>query len=278
MTSAVLTQVPLAAGWALASGLGRAGRWAVAQYARAPLSNTAIAALAGFSLMASANAMFLQEHHHPAPLFGQATQEVADVAPVPVTPAMRPKPATQVVAPVQTTGSLPALPTGSLGPIGNDEVLELQIKLKAMGLLEGEADGLYGPKTAHALKAFEEQQGLRQRGVLSREILAAVRAAPLSGQPRSAAVVTPEPVIEQTIITESVPAETPNALPSQMVVTTAAPQTGATVMKLPAPAPLQPAVQPTVETAARPRHRRNDRCHRAPTMCWRLREMSPEVP
>ena len=105
---------PLAAGRALAAGLGRARRGAVPQYARAPLTTTAIVALAGFCLIASANAMFLQAHHHPAPLFGQATQEVADVAPVPVTPAMRPKPATQVVAPVQTTGSLPALPTDYL--------------------------------------------------------------------------------------------------------------------------------------------------------------------
>ena len=37
------------------------------------------------------------EHRHPAPLFGETT-EVAEVAPVPVTPALRPKPTPVTVA------------------------------------------------------------------------------------------------------------------------------------------------------------------------------------
>jgi peptidoglycan hydrolase-like protein with peptidoglycan-binding domain len=250
MTSAVLTEVPLAAGGAILGALARALRWGVAQYARAPLSNTAIAALATFSLMASANALFGQQHMHPAPLFAPATQQVAEIAPVPVQLSHRPKPVAAPVKAVQTTGSLPPLPAAAGAPIGNNDVVELQVKLKALGLLDGAADGLYGPKTARAIKKFEEQAGLKPRGMLTREILAAVRAAPIAAlpvqpQPTPQTVATPPVVTTAEQAPEALPALPAATAQPEMVV----PGPEAQVTPLPAPKPLAAAVGVTEQPA-----------------------------
>ena len=53
------------------------------------------------------------------------------------------------------------LRTGSSG----DDVVRLQKRLAAVGFDAGAADGIFGPKTEAALKAFQEANGLAVDGI-----------------------------------------------------------------------------------------------------------------
>ena len=273
MTAAALTQLPLAAGGALAGAAGRVALWGLAQYARAPLSNSAIAALALFSVMAGSNALFGQEHHHPAPLFGGQGTAVANIAaPVPVIPAVRRgKP---VVPSVELqTGSVPAVqkiapvaPAATKTPIGNAEVFEVQRKLAAFGYFDGTVDGFYGPKTARAIKKFEESHGLRVKGELTRSIVETILAAPIIGDKPAAVapLVAPEPVAapaadpapavvqfvpgpDEAVVEETLPP--PAAEP--MAFAAPEPEPVAEAVPLPEPTPLAASLAPVVADQAR---------------------------
>ena len=80
MTAATLSRLPLSAGGALAGSMARGGLWAAAlaidggywlirQYMRAPVAVSCVVAVTGFSVLAGANALFMQPERHPAPLF-----------------------------------------------------------------------------------------------------------------------------------------------------------------------------------------------------------------
>src|SRR6187549_382831 len=96
--------LPLQAGQAVAAAAGRTAKWAISAYMRAPLRNTAIAALTTFSAMAGSNALYHQSGHHPAPLFGSFNAKVEAEPVMPIE-----KPAKLMAAPkatVETTGSV----------------------------------------------------------------------------------------------------------------------------------------------------------------------------
>jgi peptidoglycan hydrolase-like protein with peptidoglycan-binding domain len=193
--------LPFQAGQAVAAGVGRTARWAIAAYMRAPLRNTAIAALTTFSAMAGSNALYYQSGHHPAPLFGSFDAKV-DARPVmPIE-----KPVKLMAAPSpETTGSVSkkveAIPAK---PIGNEDVFEIQRKLTAFKLFDGKVDGLYGPRTARAIKAFEETVGRKATGQLTPEIIALIRETPITTE----LAPTPEALVEPPVqATQSVTAE-----------------------------------------------------------------------
>jgi len=52
-----------------------------------------------------------------------------------------------------------------------DSVLSLQLKLIEMGLLKGNADGIYGNKTSEAVSAAQAQLGMDQTGVADQDFL-----------------------------------------------------------------------------------------------------------
>jgi peptidoglycan hydrolase-like protein with peptidoglycan-binding domain len=199
MTAASLAHLPVAAGGVVLSQAGRATLWAAGQYMRAPLANTGILALLTLTTMAGSNALYMQRHHHPAPLFSPVIEEAAvepEAVPIPVIPATRRRPLT-VLAPLpgeETTGSVDR--TVDADAIGNAEVSEIQRRLHAMQIYDGAIDGLFGPRTARAIRAFEERMGLPPKGQVTVELLEAVRAAP---------VILPEAEIE--------PLPTPDPLP-----------------------------------------------------------------
>jgi peptidoglycan hydrolase-like protein with peptidoglycan-binding domain len=192
MTTATLSHVAGLAGGSIVDALGRGGLWALDRFSRAPLETVAVAGLAVFSSLAMSNALFFQPHHHPAPLFG--TSSAAQVAgtdgvplertePLLIEPVQslsgQPQAQTQTPAPtnsVTTTSSVQSVPNE---PIGNREVFEVQRKLLALHLFEGTVDGYYGPKTAQAIKAFEQAHGLEPLGALTPAIVAAILAAPV---------------------------------------------------------------------------------------------------
>lgn len=206
MTAATLTHLPLQVGSVVLASTGRAALWIIARYMRNPLTNSAIAALVVTSAMAGSNALYGQRHAHPSPLFSAGSEQAAKVEPV--VPVPRPKSlratgasdsAAKVMAPAVEAEPVERAPaTASDGPIGNSEVYNVQRKLEQLGMFTGTVDGYYGPQTARAIRKFEEQQGVKPVGKLSREVVEAILAAPLSGVAPKAQVVAPaaEPAAE----------------------------------------------------------------------------------
>lgn len=193
MSVEAFSALPLQAGQAVASAAGRAAMWAVAAYLRAPLRNTALTGLITLSAMAGSNALYNQSAQHPAPMFGSFTARQAE--PTPVMPAERPAQllATKPAATVETTNSIARTAELAAEPIGNAEVFEIQRKLAAFKLFDAKVDGIYGPRTARAIKAFEQQIGRRATGQLTPEIIAIIKATPITAEP---APVPPKPVAE----------------------------------------------------------------------------------
>ncbi|WDR02734.1 peptidoglycan-binding domain-containing protein [Devosia algicola] len=207
MTATTLTHLPLAAGSAIASALGRMGLWALSRYFRAPLTNTALVALVGMTAFAASNALYFQTAIHPAPLFmADPTMPPPIAAPQPqIMPASRVAPLPVVAAPVAEpepiTGSVGA---PSTGPVGNTDVYNLQKKLAEMRLFQGELDGYYGPMTAQAIRAFETRNGYKPTGAMSPEIIDAIMRADVQGnvvapRPQALAAPIPAPVMPAPI-------------------------------------------------------------------------------
>jgi peptidoglycan hydrolase-like protein with peptidoglycan-binding domain len=80
------------------------------------------------------------------------------------------------------------LRTGSRG----DEVADLQKTLIARGFKPGPVDGVFGPKTEAAVKAFQEEAGLEVDGIVGPKTEGALEAA--AGKPR---VEKPKPKAEK---------------------------------------------------------------------------------
>ena len=241
MTAATLTHLPLAAGGAVLASAGRAALWAFTHYMRAPLTNTAILSMVTLTALAGSNALYLQGHKHPAPLFAPMLQQVAATKKVqPVVPAVRQKRPMLAALPKveEATGSI----APASAPIGNSEVFEMQRKLQMLNLFDGTIDGYYGPQTARAIKKFEELNGMKPKGELSPEILELIRKAPaIAAPPVVAPLAAPEPLPATGALPKIQPvAEAParpETLPAVMPMTTT------TVEPLPAPDPLPLAVQ-----------------------------------
>lgn len=175
MTLEAYSSLPFSAGSAVAAAAGRGGLRLLGLYMRDPLRNTAIAALIGLCAMAGTNALYRQSHHLPVPLFGsfedEAEPAVKPVKPKPVMPARRPE---QLAVDAQTTGSL-SPQAGAPPVVGNDDVLAIQKKLTALNLFSGTEDGLFGPRTAKGIRAFEQSIGRAPRGLLTPQIVALIK-------------------------------------------------------------------------------------------------------
>ncbi|HWA19987.1 MAG TPA: peptidoglycan-binding domain-containing protein [Devosia sp.] len=220
MSTAAISSLPFQTGGAVAAGAGRLVLWVVAQYMRQPLRNTTLAGMIGLTSMAGSNALYFQTHHHPSPLFGVAEQqqvaEIADTETMAVPPP-RPKSLKLPLPDATTTGSVEtAVKTPA---VSNDDVLKLQQKLIALQLLDSKADGLFGPRTARAIKAFEEKSGLPAKGQLTRDIVDRILSAALIVDvPKVEALPEPEPLpaakakVETTTLSvEPLPAPAPLA-------------------------------------------------------------------
>ena len=247
MSVDALSALPFQAGQAVAAAAGRAALWAVSAYLRAPLRNTAIAALTTLSAMAGSNALYNQTSHHPAPLFG--TFESADA---PAAKASTSSKTVRPVMPIQRPAELLALPppdtTGSVAPqeatapavatpIGNEDVYEVQRKLTAFKLFDGKVDGLYGPRTARAIKAFQASVGQEPTGTLTKEIVELIKSTSITAEPIRSEVA-PKIALEPA---EAKPTATDAAQP--LALTEAE-------KPLPAPAPLATEAAPAPVAAA----------------------------
>lgn len=254
-----LAEVPLLAlGYVLVSS-GRAAGWAFERYRQAPLTNTALLALVLVSAVSAQNALFGQSHRHPAPLF--ANVSAAHATPKPVIPHTRPKsgpakvsaqpkPADPAPAAKPTPAEIAASAAEPAGPTGNPDVFEIQRKLEKLALFTGTVDGYYGPETAAAIRKFESLNGLEQTGKLSADMVARIKAAPLSlGAAREASIAAPTPAAPTESPTITVPEAAPNVTASTLPAPT---PLSATIGKTAGPAAPKPGVPLAVNEAAAP--------------------------
>jgi peptidoglycan hydrolase-like protein with peptidoglycan-binding domain len=251
--------VPFQAGGAIAATAGRLTLSAIGLFMRAPLRNTAVAGLVTLSAMAGSNALYKQDHHHPAPLFGNFETTAQSQGADPVMPAARP---TQLEAtPALAVVAEPETPVATSQAVSNEDVFEIQRKLRAFGMLDGKVDGLFGPKTIRAIKAFEVKIGQPPRGELTADIVALIKATPIfatpttlaSSEPATAEPATPEPAMTQLV--DPAP-EAPAATAPLALAETAAPGrlTAAVIeptqeQPLPPPAPLLGSTGPAAPDA-----------------------------
>lgn len=235
MTTNSMTTIPLAIGAGVAGLAVKGGHWCLDRMIRSPMGSTAFVLVTGLTLMAGTNALFLQQMRHPAPMFAsfETVAVAAPVAPPPVRPV--------VVAPAETAPARAEVPQVAPRPvavettapisIGNADIAELQEKLRAMGLFDGTVDGYYGPKTADAIRAFEQRNGLPRTGAASPQVVEAVRRATVNTsqvQPVPAPV-EPAPAVAAPVVAEAPAQDELNALIAGLEAPIDAPQSEAPV-------------------------------------------------
>ena len=150
--------------------------------------------VAGFCLVAGANAMYWQDGAHPAGFFaqrptaaasdvapasgGQITRIVFDsgqqMAPTGTTPsdvavAPRQRPRHSAVEPVGEPSTMASAPTG------DTELHELQALLAQLGFYDSDIDGKIGPMTRQAMESYKKSAGLEGIDLTIGELIASAR-------------------------------------------------------------------------------------------------------
>ncbi len=153
------------------------------------------------------NAMFLQNGHHPDPLFSTrpaaASRQVAKpLATLPPAPVLRPAavaPQPLVMVPLPNPSPRRALPAPAQPPAPSAAEIATQItaavqrELARLGLYSGAIDGTSGPRTFAAIVAYERAAGLPVTGKASQMLLDAMK------QP-----LKPQAAIDTTTTTDSI--------------------------------------------------------------------------
>lgn len=94
-----------------------------------------------------------------------------DTRPAILDPAPSPPPRAEPVAPPPP----PPPPQTVDVPLGRGEILDVQTRLKALGLNPGPLDGVTGPMTVAAAKRYAESRGRSSPGAVDRELLRALQ-------------------------------------------------------------------------------------------------------
>ena len=91
-------------------------------------------------------------------------------------PPETPEPGEPTPSPTPDPTVYETLQNGSRG----DDVKRMQVRLAALGYLNGSADGIYGNKTAEAVRAFQKSAELPETGVADPETQRALFATPVT--------------------------------------------------------------------------------------------------
>jgi Putative peptidoglycan binding domain len=97
-------------------------------------------------------------------------------------PAVQPPP--EKVAPEVSNASSPAPATPDRAELSLSEIMEVQARLKSLGLNPGPLDGALGPLTVAAIRRYQKSKGQPETGNVDREMLVWLRREPNQVQPR----------------------------------------------------------------------------------------------
>jgi peptidoglycan hydrolase-like protein with peptidoglycan-binding domain len=131
---------------------------------RRPIEVAGVLAISGFTVAILVNALAMQNGAHPSPFFPRASLVGAD-----------PDAARQRG---WRDASRAGDATASVTPEPSPLMRGLQAALGARGLYEGVPDGLFGPRTEAAIRAFQENANLIVDGRPSEALLARIKASP----------------------------------------------------------------------------------------------------
>lgn len=116
---------------------------------------------------------------------------------------------TAIVAPDEMLESADDLTTAMTAPvprrkpaISTAEVEELQTGLRQLGHDPGPVDGILGPQTRNAVRAYQEAAGLPVDGMVTRDLIAALRASQTAGMTKV------EPPVREPATAAATPAAT----------------------------------------------------------------------
>ncbi|GHA29479.1 hypothetical protein GCM10007989_26340 [Devosia pacifica] len=210
MTASTLTQLPVMASSAALTSVARVSGWALSRFMRAPVANTGMAAMATLTALAMSNALYNQTMPHPAPFFAQSPNVPTPVAPRTAEPQVIPPVEQAPVAPEMSAPAASTETTGSISstePVGNPDVFAVQKKLSELGHYSGSLDGLYGPNTARAIRAFEQAHGMTPEGALKPEVIQAILGASERQSSAEEPAEVPEPVqVAEALVEQPAPA------------------------------------------------------------------------
>jgi peptidoglycan hydrolase-like protein with peptidoglycan-binding domain len=131
---------------------------------RRPIEVAGVLAISGVTVAILVNALAMQNGAHPSPFFPRASLVGAD----PDAGRQR----------GSRDGSRAGDATASVTPEPSPLMRNLQAALGARGLYEGVPDGLFGPRTEAAIRAFQENANLIVDGRPSEALLARIKATP----------------------------------------------------------------------------------------------------
>lgn len=255
MTASILSRFPLLAGGALLGSMSQAARWVLARYMRAPLAATGIMAMVTLSALAGSNALYFQTEEHPSPFFMQPR---AGVAALPTPVVVRPEqsgstqsvsvsPALPQMAPAQSMPEALGSAAVPAAPVGNAQMFAVQKKLHELGLFTGKVDGYYGPRTAEAIRAFEQRNGMTPTGAMDAAVFDIILRADSAGnatvQRQSQVVQAPvvQPVVEVAAVQPPV---------AQIAPVVQTPREDLAAARLPALSPAEQAFDSVAQSAA----------------------------
>jgi|GEM_PF-5852837 len=110
----------------------------------------------------------------PAPAAVAAAPKIAPAAPV------ESKAVEAKAVEAKAVEAKAAAPAPDKNILGRNEILDLQTRLKALGLNPGPLDGVAGPHTAAAVRRYEESRGWLPTGFVDRDLLIRLRHEPPS--------------------------------------------------------------------------------------------------
>jgi peptidoglycan hydrolase-like protein with peptidoglycan-binding domain len=181
--------------------------------------SVAFAVIFGF---VATNALWHQPGQHPAPILktrdvASSAPPLASVKPDAMTPLIKGAPTRTVTtyrierSDETPTASIPvpvapapAVPQASAevsaAPASDPVLAQIQTVLARKGMYTGEVDGLMGPKSAAAIRAWEKANGYRETGEATAALLAIMDQASVQSrmQPAPVEVASSQPVVRPT--------------------------------------------------------------------------------
>lgn len=147
----------------------------------------------------------------------------------------------------ETTGSVSAPVVVPDAPVGNAQMFAVQKKLFELNLFSGTIDGYYGPKTAEAIRAFEQRNGMTPTGSTDPAVMDAIIKSDSAGRVSQAAPVQSQPQ-PQPQAAQAASVAQPQPAPVQTA--SIAPQQDQVVAQLPALSPAEEVFDNVAQSAA----------------------------